>query len=479
MRRSSALLAALVVVGLLTSAATARAQGFGVYEQSACMTGRGGAGVAAPCSDGSAVYFNPAGLSFTSRELGLGAGLIGPRGDFTDNTTGLVTELNKKWYPVPNIYFSTPFRQRWALGIGVFAPYGLTTDWPETSQGRFLGYKSVVQGVYVQPTVAFKVNDNLSIGGGVDITYLNVELRQRLDLASQTLLVHPVLGRLTFAQLNLVCPAAACGTVRPGTEFADLQLKGTSVHAGVHLGVLARATDRLSLGARWMSGQRVAVDSGEVTTRQIPVPGVRVPVTTPAGVAFVPVDTALQGQFATGGRLLSGQTARTELPLPDQFVVGAAVQATSRLKLLVDYQFTRWSMFDRLEIVGPETGLGTTGVVEDYRNTNGVRIGAEVNLTKAAVLWAGLDAHGAAAPPQTVTPNLPEGVRQEYTVGLGVNVSPRARIDFAYMFLTQDGRAGRTTTGGFEYPEPVPVSVNNGNYAFKANIFNAMLAIRF
>ena len=41
----------------------AHAQGFGIYEQGACVMSRGGAGVAEPCDDGSAIYVNPAGLA--------------------------------------------------------------------------------------------------------------------------------------------------------------------------------------------------------------------------------------------------------------------------------------------------------------------------------------------------------------------------------------------------------------------------------
>lgn len=462
MKRSPAFLALLVVAALLLGSAGAWAQGYSVYEQSACMTGRGGAGVASPCADGSGVYFNPAGLSFDSATLGLGASLIGPRGDFTDNTSRLVTPLNKKWYPVPNVYFSMPFAKRVAVGVGVFAPYGLTTNWPETSQGRFLGYKSVVQGVYVQPTVAVKLNENVSVGGGVDITYLNVELNQRADLATQTLS-----GPYTFAQLHLLCPVpGACGTVTPGTDFADIKLKGHAYHAGFHLGLLAKANDRLSFGARWMSGQRVDITNGKITTRQISVPNVRVPV---AGVGLVAVDQIMAARaFGAGQTLSSGQSATTSIPLPDQVLAGVAVQATSNLKLLVDYEFTRWSMFDVLPINGQYL---KSQVLESYRNTNGVRVGAEIGLGSNALLRAGLDVHGAAAPAQTVTPNLPEAARQEYTVGLGFKLSPRARLDVGYMFLHQEDRAGRTGPGGAE--------ANNGVYSFKANIPSVMLAFNF
>lgn len=466
MKRSSAFLAMLVVAGLLMGSSAVWAQGYSVYEQSACTTARGGATVASPCEDGSAMYFNPAGLSFDAKVLGLGAAIIGPRGNFTDNKTGLVSPLNDKWYPVPNVYFSTPLGKRVAAGVGVFAPYGLTTDWPITSQGRFLGYKSVVQGIYVQPTVAFKLNDRVQVGVGVDITYLNVELRQRVDLASQVLLVHPLLGTLTFADLNKVCPAAACGTVTPGTDFADVQLKGHAYHAGAHLGFLAKATDRVSIGARWMSGQRVKISNGTITTQQISVPNVKVPVT---GVGFVPVDTVMAGKaFAAGQTLSSPQAATSEIPLPDQFVAGIAIQAAPQVKLLVDYEFTRWSMFDVLPINGAYL---KSQIVESYKNTNGVRVGTEIGLSKGLVLRAGFDGHGASAPAQTVTPNLPEAARQEYTIGLGANLSPNVRLDVGYMYLHQENRAGRTGPGGVE--------ANNGIYSFKANIPTVMLAFRF
>lgn len=467
MKRSASVVM-LVVAGLLMGSSVTWAQGYSVYEQSACMTGRGGAGVAAPCADGSAIYFNPAGLSFDKKVIGLGGTMINPYGDFTDNTTKQVSTLSNKWYPVPNFYFTMPFHKRVAFGVGVFAPYGLTTDWPVTSQGRFLGYKSVVQGVYVQPTVAFKLNEKVSIGAGVDITYLNVELNQRVDLSTQVLTVHPVLGPLTFAQLPLVCaaagiPPAACGTVPAGTDFADVNLKGNTYHAGFHLGFLAKPTDKFSFGARWMVGQSIDIKDGKIMTEQISVPGVRVPV---PGVGLVPVDTVMASQaFAAGKTLSSNQNATTTLPMPDQFVAGMAIQATPGVKLLVDYEFSRWSMFDVLPINGDY--LKST-IVENYGNTHGIRIGTEINLSKAIVLRAGFDGHGAAAPDETVTPNLPEAARQEYTIGLGAWLSPKVRLDFGYMYLHQGQRAGRTG--------PMP---NNGVYDFNAHIPGVMLAFNF
>lgn len=442
---------------------SAWAQGFGLYEQSSCAMGRGGAGVALPCPDASGIFFNPAGLSFDKTQISLGGAIVGPRGHFKNSSTSAVSGLNPHWYPIPNIYLSKPMAGRAAFGLGVFAPYGLTTDWPTDSEGRFLGYKSLVQAVYAQPTLAFKLNKAVSVGGGVDITYLKVELRQRVDLSTQLLPALPGLPPgATFALLG----------VAPGTDFANVNLKGHAWHAGFHLGVLIKASDRISLGARFLSGQRVKVENGAIETAQISVPYTLpfpIPGVAPAGT---PLDVLLKSQFAPGGTL-SNQSASAQLPLPDQFVVGTSLRATSRLTLLVDYQFTRWSMFDKLTIDGQYL---KSVITESYDDAHGARIGAEISLDPRTVLRAGMDIHTAAAPDQTVTPNLPEGWRQEYAVGIGRELSDRFRFDAAYMRLVQPSRAGRTTNGGKLVPTAAD---NNGIYTFGANLFGMSLSMNF
>ena len=128
------------------------------------------------------------------------------------------------------------------------APYGLTTDWPETSQGRYLGYKSVVQGVYIQPTFAVKINDKFSVGFGIDVTYLNVELRQRVDSRPRRQL--PERPRRS----------SAVGVPDPYTDFADVQLKGHAWNVGYHLGMIVKPHERFAIGARYLSGQSVDVE---------------------------------------------------------------------------------------------------------------------------------------------------------------------------------------------------------------------------
>lgn len=440
---------AACLLGVLT-ASSARAQGYGLYEQSTCQMARAGAGVASPCDDGSAMFFNPAGLALDMRPV-ISAGLTGvaPRGTFTNSTTNLVSTLNAKTYPVPNGYFAAPVGKRVMVGAGVFAPYGLTTDWPPTSEGRFLGYYSSLKSIYIQPTIAARLTDNVMVGVGIDITHTSADLRQRVDLSTLAITGTPY----TFGNLG----------VRPGTDFADVQITGSGNHVGAHFGILVKANDRVSIGARYLTGQTVSIASGSLTATQIAT-GLALPVplgaTLPAGT---PIDRIVAASFATGGPL-SNQTASTTVPLPDQFVAGIAVNTTDRLKLMVDYQFTHWQMFDALTIT-PQYGSPQV-TPEQYGNTSGIRVGAE--YAGPAILRFGFDAHNAAAPDQSVTPRLPEAPRWEGAAGVGLPFSAHARLDLAYQYVHQQDRAGRTVLGA-----------NNGMYHYYANLFSAGIVLHF
>jgi len=216
---------------------------------------------------------------------------------------------------------------------------------------------------------------------------------------------------------------------------------------------------------RYLSGQKVDVNSGTINTEQIPVPNVKVPV---GGNVFVPVDTALASQFATGGKL-SDQTATTSIPLPAQFVAGVMFKVAPKVKLFADYQWTNWQKFDVLPINGQYL---KSVIVESYNNVSGFRMGTEIALGQRSELRAGFNVHGPAAPDQSVTPNLPEGSRREFMAGYGARLSKHLVLDLSYMYLGQPDRAGRSYAG-------TTVADNNGIYSFNANLFGASLAIHF
>ena len=450
---------AILVLAVLVTNARAHAQGYGLYEQGTCAMGRAGAGVAAPCNDGSAIFFNPAGLALETAAV-VSAEITGvaPRGTFTNSTTSLVSTLNDRTVPVPAAYGAVPIGRHAVVGVGVFAPYGLATDWPNTSEGRFLGYFSSIKTFYVQPTIAASLGSHLLVGGGVDVTHTSLELRRRVDLSTLPIAGTPV----TFGALG----------VPRGTDFADIDLTGSGNHVGGHVGVIVKATDQVSFGARYLFRQQIEITNGNVATTQIPTNLVlRVPLPgLPAG--GVPVDAVVSPVFGSGGAL-SNQTATTALPLPDQFVVGVAISPTQKFKLLADYQRTHWSVFDTITIVNQFAPA--TVLVESYGDTDGVRVGGEYSVG-GAIVRAGFDVHTAGAPDQSVTPLLPEAARKEVAAGITLPLGSSTRIDFAYLFVNQSDRAGRSTDGGLAVPT---TAVNNGTYHYYGNLFSAGFTVHF
>ena len=446
-------LAAVITFAMVVTVTDhAAAQGYGVYEQGACAMARAGAAVASPCDDGSAIFFNPAAIAVSRdrRILSAGGTLIGPRGEFTSVDGRSAGAMVENWIPVPAAYFTAPVGARFAAGVGLFVPFGLTTEWPLDFIGRYVSYKTVLQAPYLQPTLAYMINDRIAVGGGPDLVLSHLELRQRVDLATQELA-----PGVTFAQLGV--PAA--------TDFADFKISGSTVSWAGHVGVLVKATPTLSFGARYLSRHTIQSDDLTFASEQIAT-GLRTPAALPGIPQGTPIDAVLAPQFAAGGRL-SDQRAATEITVPDQFVAGVAVTPVPRVKLLVDYQFTTWSVFEQLEFT-TEHGLGET-IVKNYRDTSGLRVGVDYGLSDRAVLRGGILTHQAAAPDGSVTPDLPEGARVEYTAGLGLRLTGQFSLDVAYQYIAQEDRSGRVLLRG----------PDTGTYAFHANLFGAAAVLRF
>lgn len=455
MRRYAVRGALVALVAVLCAARELRAQGYGVYEHDGCATARSGAVVASPCSGGSAVYFNPAGIlgSRQRTNVQVGTTVITLNGSFADSVTGITTDAENAPIPIPTLFVTRQINDRVAIGFGVFAPYGLIYEWPEDFVGRFLAYRSELSAVYFQPTVAIRPfrSINLRVGGGVTYVYSRAKLNQRVDLSTQF-----AAPGVTFGSLGV--PA--------GTDFADAELSGHSLSASGHFGLIWDIHPRVSIGARYMMRQTADI-AGDGSFRQIGT-GIVLPPGNPLGApGGTPLDSVLAPQFRTGS--LAPQRGYVNVPLPDQLVLGIAVRPTPQLLIEFDWQWTNWELFDTLAISFAKIGIRRN--VEEYRSTNGYRIGAEFAPNERLALRAGFLVHEAAAPDYTVTPLLPEGERAEVTAGVGLQLTPRMRLDVAYQYIRQQDRRGRVTEGGLE--------ANRGLYTGGANLFGASLAFGF
>jgi len=455
--------AALVAAATLLAPRSATAQGFGLYEHGSCAMGRAGATVAAPCDDGSAIFYNPAGLADAEGvTVSGGATLVAAFGEFTADAGGH-WDLQNDPVPVPHLFASVDIEGDVGLGVGVFLPYVLETVWPtQDFPGRFEGYDNGLNTFYIQPTAAYRPAPWISVGAGVDVVLGTVKLNQRLDLAQQE-----IFGGISGGALGIPFH----------TEFADVGLDsdiGTGV--GGHVGVQIEPTEDLTLGARYMSQVEVEY-GGDADFTQIST-GLTVPADIPLGPVTIPagtpVDDLLAPEFQPGGTL-GGQSVSTSITMPDQVVVGVAYRPVDRLLLEADWQWVNWKDFDRL-VIEFENAPDETRV-EDFRNTNAFRVGGEYRLRDALSLRGGYIYAQAAAPDETVTPVLPDGERNEVAAGLGWSFQPGARIDVSYMYLGQNDRRGRVR-GPLPGEELTP-ALNSGVFGFGSHLVGTSLTWKF
>jgi long-chain fatty acid transport protein len=431
------------------------AQGFGVYEHNACAMGRAGVAAASPCPDGSAIFFNPAGLAgLTGFHASGGVTLIHATGGFTDDLLAHETKLENPTIPVPNVYVTYAASPKLTFGAGLYAPYGLETKWPVAGfDGRFLGYNSKIRTFYVQPTVGYQVTDWLKVGVGVAYIHGTLELHQRVDLATES----PSPG-VTFASLG----------VPVGTDFADVTLTGSGNGYAVNFGGILKVSDRLSIGGHWLTRKTIKY-SGSATFDQVPT-GLTLAPENPLGLpGGTPIDALIAPEFQTGGPLADGAVS-TSIVMPPQGSIGFAYKVHDKWTVMGDYQYVVWGWFNSIVIDFANPGTPQEVLSPRNKDTHGFRVGAEYQPSARLTLRGGYLHHGAASPDQFVTPLLPEAPRNEFTAGVGLELTPGLHADLAYQYIAQQDRRGRV------FPEPVG---NTGLYTFSAHLFGVGLAYTF
>ena len=448
MRRFALLLCAGVVPSF------GAAQGFGVYEHNTCAMGRAGVTAARPCADGSAIFFSPAALAgLSGTHFSAGVTLIGAQGNFTDDFLAHQTDLDNPLIPVPSGYFTYALSPKLTAGIGAFAPYGLETKWPtDDFEGRFIGYNTDIRSIYIQPTIGYQIHPRLKIGIGVAYITSHLELHQRADLSTRN-----AAPGVTFAMLGLPT----------GTDFADAELKASGTGFAVNFGGIIQVNDRLSIGGHWLTKKTIDYD-GDAVFNQIAT-GLQLAAGNPLGLpAGTPIDALVTSQFAPGQALADGPV-RTSIIMPPQGTLGLAYKVNDKWSVMADYQLVVWGWFNSITIDFENAGTPDLTLTPRNKDTHGVRFGTEYQYSPKVQLRGGYLYHSAASPTEFVTPLLPEGARNEFTFGAGLELTPKLHADLAYQFIKQNDRRGTVNTA----------AGNTGLYQFSAHLFGLGLAYTF
>ena len=152
----------LVLLILVSSSGFLKDSGFMPFEISARAAAIGGAFIAL-ADDATAVFYNPAGLAFSTGIM-LRTNIYYPK---TTLTAGYPTfpalsqsSLGKL---SASLFVSANIKDRIAFGIGIFTPNTMETQWPENWTGRTLSIHSKLNTLYIRPVVSLKISKFLSI----------------------------------------------------------------------------------------------------------------------------------------------------------------------------------------------------------------------------------------------------------------------------------------------------------------------------
>lgn len=193
------LLPALMLVAF---SGTAAAAAFQLWEQNASGLGTAYAGSAAVADNASTIFFNPAGMTrLQGIQVSAGVAAVGPSFSFhnrgSSGTGPLAVPMTiggnggdaGGWAAVPNAYLSWQLAPQWFVGLGLSAPFGLSTDYDDPNWiGRYHSLKSEIKTVNVNPSVAYKVSDRVAVGLGINYQKIDAEMTSLVPLATSYVL---------------------------------------------------------------------------------------------------------------------------------------------------------------------------------------------------------------------------------------------------------------------------------------------------
>ncbi|RFO96275.1 long-chain fatty acid transporter [Rhodoferax lacus] len=386
-------LATAIAVGMVSTYASAA--GFQLLEQNVSGLGNAYAGSAAVADNASTIFFNPAGMTqLKDREFSGGLAVIAPSFKFSDNGssvgrlagTGNGGDAGQTGY-VPNAYMSWAINKDLYVGAGFSAPFGLKTEYSSPWLGAAQAVSFDVKTYNFNPSVAYRVNDMVSVGAGVSW--------QRLEAVYKRVVGVGVAG----------VPGAATAVFPASPLTASISGESTGWNAGV----LFNVSPETKVGASYRSTVNYNL-TGDIT------------VTGPSSV----LNTA-----GTSG-------AKASLTLPDTFIVSGTRQLSKQWEILGDVAYTGWSSIPKLDLVR-SSGVIAQTLDTDFRDTWRVAVGANYRYSDAMVLKFGfaLDqtpVKGAS----TRLVSLPDNDRTQISTGAQWKLANGSTLDLGLSYLFID-----------------------------------------
>ncbi|HTN30054.1 MAG TPA: outer membrane protein transport protein [Pseudomonas sp.] len=422
-----------LAIGALSS--QAMANGLAINEHSASGMGTAFAGRSSSAQDASTVAGNPAGMSkLDRREVSGGLAFIHALTDI--EATGGTGSTDGDMVPfatVPFGYYVTPINDKLHFGLGLYVPFAVISDYEKGHMGRYHGLNSEVEVVNLQPTLSYKINDQVSVGGG--------------------LVISRIYGKLT-SNTNISPKLAPLG-LGPFPD-AKVEIEGDDIAYGFNLGVLVDVTEQLSWGLNYKSKISYSLEG------DTKVSGMPTGLPTSVGPYPVPPFQMLNNTFGAGVDITMPEIIDTSVTyrLDDQWTIHGGAT------------WTRWSRLDALVVENsgvPAFAAGDFAELKEplkWSDTWSFAVGTAYQLNPQWVLRAGLALDESPTTNEHRTTRIPVSDRTILSLGAGWNINQDVTLDLAYSYLKED--KGEVNQTGY-----------NAEYENSAHGLAAQLTYRF
>ncbi|PTT55302.1 outer membrane protein transport protein [Aeromonas sp. HMWF014] len=177
----------LIAAAVTLASTQTFASAFQLNEHSASGLGRAYSGEAVVADNASVVSRNPAAMTrFDKMALSVAGTYIKPdvdvNGDIYAGPTKLASASESGIAPsafVPATYFIQPLNDQWAWGVGIFSNYGLSTEYSDNFNAGSIAGDTELLTVNINPSIAYRINQQFSVGAGLNLVYAEAELNRR------------------------------------------------------------------------------------------------------------------------------------------------------------------------------------------------------------------------------------------------------------------------------------------------------------
>jgi long-chain fatty acid transport protein len=439
---------------------TALASGYKLNEQGASGAGNAYAGRAAVVEDATVVFYNPAGMvKLKQAEFTIGGSYIDPTGSFelesyTNGAGKTYTAEDMGPYSdggdflssamIPYAYYATPISEDFAAGFGIFAPFGTNTDYANDFVGGGFADQTQLSSIEFQPVVAYRLNDQLSVGFGLDITYMKGLLSKQVDTVpyNENLKLlnggeNPRHAGLGFAELSDEQWASNEGF---NNHF---EVSGDDWQVGYNLSLMWDINSDITLGVAYRSEMEFKLKGDSEFAQKEGVMGLTqasagLPI--PAGTYIIaPVDGT------TGS--VPNQASEVPLTTPQSLTLSYAQQLTERVQLVAGATWTQWSVFKDFDVISTQStpgmiellgglGEGYIGHIEEnWHDTIAVAVGVNYQLNNDWLLRSGYANDQSPVSNSYRTARVPDNDREWISAGFNYRINNDVDVDFALSYL--------------------------------------------